>query len=64
MPRALMHSSKGDTTLALLPQPCSVAKIGGLQVLETFECRVCGESLTQAHEPKVLEIDSAVGRFS
>lgn len=42
----------------------SVAKIGGLPELQTFECRVCGVSLTQALEPKVLEIASAVGRFS
>jgi hypothetical protein len=34
----------------------SFPKIGGLPELQTFECRACGVSITQAHEPQVLEM--------
>jgi hypothetical protein len=42
----------------------SVPKIGGLPELQTFECRACRVSITEALEPKVLETASAIGRFS
>jgi len=34
----------------------SIPKIGGLPELQTFECRACGVSITEAFEPKVLEM--------
>jgi hypothetical protein len=33
----------------------SLPKIGGLAELQTFECRACAVSITQAHEPKALD---------
>jgi hypothetical protein len=34
----------------------SIPKIGGLPELQTSECRACGVSITEAFEPKVLEM--------
>jgi hypothetical protein len=34
----------------------SIPRIGGLAELQTFECRACGVSITEAFEPKVLEM--------
>jgi hypothetical protein len=34
----------------------SIPKIGGLPELQTFDCRACGVAITEAHEPKVLEM--------
>ena len=34
----------------------SVPKLGGLPELQTFECRAYGVSITEAAEPKALEM--------
>ena len=34
----------------------STAKIGELPELQAFECRACRVLITEAHEPKVLEM--------
>jgi transposase-like protein len=42
----------------------SIPRIGGLPELQSFECRACGISITEALEPKVSETSWTVGRFS
>ena len=42
----------------------SIPKIGGLPELESFECRACRVSITEAATPDVSELALAVGRLS
>ena len=39
----------------------SMPTIGGLPELQTFECRACGVLITDASEPKVLEMAAPYG---
>jgi hypothetical protein len=42
----------------------SIPKIGGLPELESFECRACRVSITEAVAPKASEMECPVGRLT
>jgi hypothetical protein len=41
----------------------SIPKIGGLPELESFECRACRVSITEAAPPEVSEMDRTMGQL-
>jgi hypothetical protein len=41
----------------------SIPKIGGLPELESFECRACRVSITEAASPEVSEMDQTMGQL-